>query len=174
MHTVLLVIHIAAGSLGLLVGPAAMLAPKRPGSHHRFGLAYQGLVALLSLSALGLVVYRPAVWWLGVIAAATWGAALGGWWVRRRRFAGWLVWHINLMCGSYISFVTAFLVVNIGLGSVLAWTAPTVVGSPLIARATIRAVRPRRRTGTGTGAAESPRAADGDRPRGAGSRADAA
>jgi len=34
------------------------------------------------------------------------------------------------MCGSYISFVTAFLVVNLGLGSPVAWLASTVVGTP--------------------------------------------
>ena len=141
MHTVLIVIHIAAGSLGLLVGPAAMLAPKRPGRHPRLGLAYQVLTGTLCLSAFGLVAYRPALWWLGLVGAATWAAATAGWWVRRRRFDGWLTWHIGLMCGSYISFVTAFLVVNLGLGSPLAWIAPTLIGTPLIARTTARTLR---------------------------------
>ena len=143
MHSFVIMIHVAAGSLGLLVGPAAMLAPKRAGRHPALGLAYQALTATLCLTAFGLVAYRPALWWLGVIGAATWAAALGGWWVRRRHFAGWLTWHIGLMCGSYISFVTAFLVVNLGLGSPLAWIAPTLVGTPLIARATVRSLRPR-------------------------------
>ena len=101
------------------------------------------LTAALCLSAVGLAALHPAVWWLGVIGVMTMAAAVGGWWVRRRRFDGWVVWHINLMCGSDISFVTAFFVVNLGLGSVVAWAAPTVVGSPLIARAMIRATRAR-------------------------------
>lgn len=142
MHTFVIMVHVAAGSLGLLVGPAAMLVPKRPGRHPWLGRAYQGLTAALCLSAFGLVSYKPSLWWLGVIGAVTWAAALGGWWVRRRRFNGWLPWHIGLMCGSYISFSTAFLVVNLGLGSPLAWIAPTVVGTPLIARATVRSLRP--------------------------------
>jgi hypothetical protein len=141
MHGFVLIVHVVAGGLGLLVGPIAMLAPKRPGRHPRLGYAYQALTAVLCLTAFGLVVYQPALWWLGVIGAATWGTALGGWWARRRRFDGWLAWHIGLMCGSYISFVTAFLVVNLGLGSPLAWVAPTLIGTPLIARATIRSLR---------------------------------
>lgn len=138
MRNVLLVVHIAAGSLGLLTGPLAMLAPKRRGRHPLLGRAYQAMTAALCLSALGLVLYRPGLWWLGVIAAATWAAALGGWWAARRRFRGWIVWHLNLMCGSYVSFVTAFLVVNLGLGSPVAWILPTLVATPLIARANVR------------------------------------
>ncbi|SEG89641.1 hypothetical protein SAMN05216223_120151 [Actinacidiphila yanglinensis] len=141
MHAVVLVIHVVAGSLGLLVGPAAMLAPKRAGRHPLLGRSYQVLTGALCLSAFGLVAYRPSLWWLGVIGALTWAAALAGWWVRRAAFRGWVVWHINLMCSSYISFVTAFLVVNLGLGSPVAWILPTAVGTPLIARATVRALR---------------------------------
>ena len=40
MHTILLVIHVAAGSLGLVVGPLAMLAPKRAGRHPWLGRLY--------------------------------------------------------------------------------------------------------------------------------------
>jgi hypothetical protein len=45
------------------------------------------------------------------------------------------------MCGSYVSLTTALLVVNLGLGSVLAWMLPTVVGIPLIARRASLAAR---------------------------------
>lgn len=145
MHAVVLVVHIVCGSLGLLVGPAAMLAPKRPGRHPLLGRTYQVLTGGLCLSAFGLVAYRPSLWWLGVIGALTWAAALAGWWVRRAAFRGWLIWHINLMCSSYISFVTAFLVVNLGLSSPVAWILPTALGAPLIARATVRALRPPRK-----------------------------
>jgi hypothetical protein len=44
-----------------------------------------------------------------------------------------------MMCGSYISLTTALLVVNLGLGSVLAWALPAVAGTPLIARRAYRA-----------------------------------
>ena len=138
MRTVLLIVHVAAGTTGLLVGPVAMLAPKRRGRHTTVGWIYQAATGALCATAVGLAVLRPALWWLGVIGAATEAAALAGWRVRRRRRPGWLSMHISLMCGSYISFVTAFLVVNLGLGFWPAWIAPTLVGAPLIARASRR------------------------------------
>ncbi|MGI8549830.1 MAG: hypothetical protein ACR2PL_03375 [Dehalococcoidia bacterium] len=141
MHTLLLFIHICAGVTGLLLGPLAMTARKRRGLHTRAGTAYQVAVAVLTASAVGLAMLAwDRLWWFVLIAAGTEAAALGGLWVRRRRFAGWLPWHVSLMCGSYVSFVTALLVVN--WGSPLAWILPTVIGSPLITRAAAR-VRPR-------------------------------
>jgi hypothetical protein len=140
MRIFLLSVHITSGSLGLLVGPLAMLAPKRPGRHPRLGRAYQLLVALLCLSAGGLIVLEPSLWPLGLIAALTWAAALGGWWMRRHQPRGWLQWHVSLMCGSYISLVTALFVVNLN-GRLVAWLLPTLVGSPLIAWTNIRLAR---------------------------------
>jgi hypothetical protein len=151
MRMFLLTTHIAAGSLGLLAGPMAMLMPKRPGWHPRLGLAYQLLIALLCLSAGGLVILKPSLWWLGVIAALTWAAALGGWWARRHQPRGWLQLHVSLMCGSYISLVTALLVVN-APGSPIAWLGPTAVGTPLITWTNIRlARRPPGRRSAGPG-----------------------
>jgi hypothetical protein len=142
--TVLLSLHIAAGSFGLIAGPAAMLLPKRHGWHTRLGLAYQGLVAALCLTAFGLVAIDPSRWWLAVIGVATWVAALSGWWVRRRHAPGWLPLHVSFMCGSYVSFLTAFLVNQ--WASPLAWILPTVIGSPWIAYASARTGRrPRQR-----------------------------
>jgi hypothetical protein len=143
MRTYLLTVHISSGTLGLLAGPFAMLAPKRPGWHPRIGRIYQLCVALICATAIGLAVMQPALWWLGVIAAVTWVAALAGWLVRRGRRPGWLPWHISLMCGSYISLVTALFVVNLGVHAVIAWVVPTVVGSPLIAMAAYRAATQR-------------------------------
>lgn len=140
MWAALLVIHIVSGSLGLVAGPAAMLAPKRRGWHTRLGTSYVVLVVVLCAAAIGLAVLRPAVWWLGLIAAATAAAALAGRELRRRQPPGWLGWHISLMCGSYISLATALLVVNLGFAGPLAWIVPSVIGSPLIA---IRAARAR-------------------------------
>lgn len=134
VHGVLLAAHIAAGTAGLVLGPLAMKAPKCRGRHTRVGTGYQVTLAVLTASALGLVALAPArLWWLGVIAVSTEGAALAGWRAARRRFAGWPSWHVGLMCGSYVSLVTALLVVN--WDSALAWILPTVIGTPLIARA---------------------------------------
>lgn len=147
VHTVLLGVHITAGTIGLLLGPLALAVPKRAGWHPRLGVAYQGAVAVMTASTLGLAALAPGrLWWLGLIAVATEAAALAGWAVRRRHSSGWLGWHIRLMCGSYLSFVTAALVVN--WASPLAWVLPTAVGTPLIIRAVQRATHPSIRPST--------------------------
>ncbi|MDI2130735.1 hypothetical protein [Yinghuangia seranimata] len=141
MHTALLVAHIVAGSLGLALGPIAMLAPKKAGRHTRSGTAYQVCVAVLCLTSFGLAALNPDVWWLALVGAATWISAALGWWAARARPRHWLLVHINGMCSSYISFVTAFMVVQLGFGSWFAWIAPTAVGAPLIGRATAKWAR---------------------------------
>jgi hypothetical protein len=141
LHSVLLGVHVAAGITGLLLGPLALVAPKHV-RHARLGVAYQSVVAVMTSSALGLVALAPGrLWALGGIAAATEAAALAGWRVRRRGAPGWLPRHIRLMCGSYLSFVTAALVMN--WASPLAWVLPTLIGTPLINRTVQQAARPR-------------------------------
>lgn len=135
-----LLLHVTAGAAGLVLGPIAMQAAKRRGRHTRAGVAYQWATAGLAGTAVVLAAADPAaLWWLGLIGVLTESAAFGGWWLARRRPRGWRVRHINLMCGSYVSFVTAFLVVN--WDSPLAWIVPTVVATPLIARVTVRHAR---------------------------------
>ncbi|MEZ0163254.1 hypothetical protein AB2L27_00575 [Kineococcus sp. LSe6-4] len=148
-YAVLLATHIAAGCTGLLVGALTLAVRKRRGWHTRCGLAYQGIVAVMRSSAVALALTAPRVLWgLLVIAVTTETAALAGWVVARRRRPGWLPVHISLTAGSYVSFVTAALVVN--WSSPLAWVVPTLVGSPLIGWATRRAGRgdPRRAVAT--------------------------
>lgn len=94
----------------------------------------------MSATAVGLVAYKPGVWPLAVIAVLTEAAALRGRQVRRRAQPGWVRLHVSLMCGSYISFVTAFLVVNFP-GSPWPWVVPKAIGTPLIIRAAARADR---------------------------------
>lgn len=142
MRDAILPLHIGFGAIGLLVGPMAMRAPKRRGRHTTLGLWYQAITFGLCATAVGLVVYRPRVWPLAVIAVLTEAAALRGWQVRRRARPGWVRLHVSLMCASYISFVTAFLVVNFQ-GSPWPWIVPTAIGPPLIARAASRAERSR-------------------------------
>lgn len=139
-HALLLGTHIAAGCTGLVVGAAALAVPKRRGWHVRCGRAYQVVVAVMTSSAVVLAVTAPrTLWGLLVIAVATETAALAGWVVARRRRPGWLPVHVSLVAGSYVSFVTAALVVN--WSSPLAWVVPTLVGSPAIAWAARRAGR---------------------------------
>lgn len=142
MHTAFLIVHVICGGLGLLIGPLAMAVRKRPRRagvhwHRQLGLAYQATVTGLCVSALGLVALKPSVWWLGVIAVATQASAAVGWLTRPSRRPAKLTTHIAAMCGSYISFVTAFLVVNID--GLVWWFLPTIVGSPLIAWSSRRA-----------------------------------
>lgn len=140
LHILVLGSHVAAGSAGLLLAPIAMAAPKHRGRHTRVGLAYQVAIAALTVSALGLVAFAPVrLWWLALIACGTEVAALAGWREARRRRPGWRSRHVGLMAGSYVSLVTALLVVN--WSSPLAWILPTLVGTPLIARASARAAR---------------------------------
>ncbi|MGH3500968.1 MAG: hypothetical protein ACRDQA_08750 [Nocardioidaceae bacterium] len=143
MRELLLAVHIASGAAGLLLGPLSMWARKRPGRgrrhwHRQLGLAYQVAVVGLCASALGLVAVNPSVWWLGVIGIATEAAAVTGWVTRPSRRPDLVAVHVGTMCGSYVSFATAFLVVN--SGSLVWWILPTLVGSPLIAWTSRRAV----------------------------------
>jgi hypothetical protein len=138
LHAVL-VLHVAGGCAGLVLGLAAVALPKRPGGHPRVGVAYQAAVAVTCMTAVALVVANPTVWWLGPVAAATWAAALRGWAVRRAARPGWVPRHLRLMGGSYIALVTAFLVVN--SSGVWAWLLPTAIGSPLLHLAAARVGR---------------------------------
>jgi uncharacterized membrane protein len=47
----------------------------------------------------------------------------------------WLIRHIGMMLGAYISTFTAFLVVNVSWNAFpwVPWLIPTIIGSPLIA-----------------------------------------
>lgn len=142
MHTAFLTVHVICGGLGLLIGPLAMVVRKRPRRagvhwHSLLGRTYQATVTGVCLSALGLVALKPSVWWLGVIAVATQAAAFVGWVTRPTARRATLSIHVGAMCGSYISFVTAFLVVN--TDGLVWWFLPTIVGSPLIAWTSQRA-----------------------------------
>jgi hypothetical protein len=76
-HTVLLNVHIAAGAIGLLLGPLAMWrdthelgAGRRPAGG--ISAAYPWTVLAVSPSAIVLVAwYRNDLWWLAPVAAAS-------------------------------------------------------------------------------------------------------
>jgi len=144
VHTALLVPHVAAGTLGLALGPLAMVLPKRA-RHAVVGRVFVGVTVVMTTTALALALLSlPGNAHLAVIATATLAACVAGLVVRRRRRPGWLRPHVVLMLSSYTSFTTAFLLTV--WDSPLAWVLPTVVGSPLIAL-TVRRLpaAPRRR-----------------------------
>lgn len=95
----------------------------------------------MTTTALGLVAFAPGrFWWLAPIAALTQAAAAGGGWLRRRGTRR--PWQVRLLGGSYVSLVTALLVVS--WGGWAAWVLPTLVGVLAVETAAERA---RRRTG---------------------------
>lgn len=139
-HTILMTVHIAAGAAGLLVGPLAIAAALGGGRRNAAALAYQVAVAVVATTALGFVVLDWRSWWPFVIlAVGTEAAVAAGWWARSHRTPGWLGRHVRLICGSYISLVTALLVVS--WDSLLAWILPTVIGTVLVERAAHQATK---------------------------------
>ena len=130
LRTVLLVSHVAAGVAGLLIGPAAMAASLRDHRGTASAGAYRAAVTVLATTTVGLVALNPALWPFLLLAAGTEAALL------LARTAQPLARHVRLVCGSYVSLVTALLVVS--WGSILAWVLPTVIGTVLVERASRR------------------------------------
>jgi hypothetical protein len=144
-HTVLLGVHIAAGALGLLVGPVAMWRDTRrlaTGLPRRAtaSSAYHWLVLAVCVSAVALVVqHRPDLWWLVPVAAFSYALVLLGRVAPARRFRGWTHAYVHGQGGSYIALVTALIVVALtvdgplrGAAAAIPWVAPTAIGTPLI------------------------------------------
>jgi hypothetical protein len=146
IHTVLIALHVVAGSIGLLLAGPVLFAPKRRGWHTRLGRAYALCTAVLCVSAFGLVAYAPIrLLGLAILSVLTAGwVGAGVWLARSRPWLGgpgqWRVWHLNCMGSSVIAFVTAFAV-QVADGHLLAWLGPTIVGAPLIGLRTAREQR---------------------------------
>ena len=130
LRTILLVSHVAAGVAGLLMGPAAMAASLQNRRDTAPTTAYRAAVTVLTATAAGLVALNPTLWPFLLLAAGTQAAVL------LARTAQPLDRHVRLVCGSYVSLVTALLVVS--WGSILAWVLPTVIGTVLVERASRR------------------------------------
>lgn len=152
MGSTFLVIHIAAGVTGLILGPVAMYAGKRRGVHTRVGETYHWvmLTVCLSAGALAFIHWERAAFLL-YVAIFSYAFALVGYLAAKLRPPGWLRVHIAGQGGSYIALTTAFLVVNSGGlgGSLIVWFIPTIVGSPLIAWVTYQVAIGKRPKGRG-------------------------
>jgi uncharacterized membrane protein len=139
MRDPLLAIHIAAGTSGLILGPLAMLSPKRGRPHMPLGEIYHWVMLVICLSGAALAILAwDRIWWLLPIAAFSYSNALLGYLAAKRRRPGWLGRHIRGMGGSYIALVTALLVVTVARQLPITWFSltwfflPTIVGSPFI------------------------------------------
>jgi hypothetical protein len=128
VRTALLTWHVTAGAAGLLLGPAAMRAALTGRRRTAAGRAYLMAVTVLTVTAAALVALEPgALWPFFLLALATEAAVIAA--RRAPRPDG----HVRLVCGSYVSLVTALLVVI--WGSIFAWVLPGVIGSVLVERA---------------------------------------
>src|SRR3954454_16390011 len=137
-----LALHIASGTLGLLLGPVAMRAPKRRGRHTDAGTVYFWAMGAVCASAAVLaVVDWHRLWWSLPIAAFSYANAPVGYLAVRIRWPGWLRAHIGGMGGSYIALTTALLVVNVGPTPLVVWFIPTMIGTPIILAVTARVTR---------------------------------
>jgi hypothetical protein len=142
LRVVLLVVHIGAGTLGLILLVPVIAGAKGTARHVRLGRLFVWCLRLVAASAVGLAVLGiGALWWF--IPIAVFSLALGEMGKRawRRPFAEAVGRHVGGMDGASIAFVTAVLVVNLGIAFVPAWIAPTVIGTVLISRAIARALR---------------------------------
>lgn len=144
-HTVMLAIHVAAGSVGLLLGPVVIVHESRrltAGTRltGRSSTAYDTAVFVVCVSAIMLVASaRPELWWLIPVSAFSSGLVLLARWAARHRRRGWLHGYTHGRGGSYISLVTAFIVVALtvdgpltGAAALVPWLAPTLIGTVLI------------------------------------------
>ena len=152
-----LAVHVLAGAVCVVAGAVAASARKRPGRHPRAGTVYVcGLLVLVITAGVLAVVRWPDDVQLLLIACVTGALGGAGWWVRRRRPAGWMRWHGIAMAASYVALLTGFYVDNgpqlplwDRLPTVAYWVLPTLVGVPLTWWALIRNGAVSRRPGTG-------------------------
>ena len=145
MLQVLIIAHIAAGLAAVILGAAAMVAPKRPGRHPRRGRGYLLALVAVFVTATGLAVARPHTAFLLIVGAIAMAAAGLGYAARRVRWHGWLPWHIIGMATSYVAALTAFYVDNGPrlplwrlLPPITFWFLPSAIGVPLVVWALVR------------------------------------
>jgi hypothetical protein len=130
-HTVALIVHIAAGVAGVLLGPTVLYAAA-VWRVTRFAGAYHASVLLVCVSAVVLSILDFAdLWWFMLVAAGSYAFALRALIAARRRRPGWLPRYIRGQGGAYIALWTAIVVVSVNDLPVV-WLIPTAVGAPLI------------------------------------------
>jgi hypothetical protein len=146
----LVVVHMGAGLTCVVGGAVALLSPKRRGRHPRFGEVYFWALAVVFATTAGMAGIR----WahdahLFVLGCLAFGAGSVGYVARKRRWPGWLTFHLTGMSLSYLVLLTAFYVDNgphlplwNRLPVVAFWVGPSLVGLPLLARALRRHTRP--------------------------------
>lgn len=151
MFQTILWLHIAAGTVGLVIGPISMFSEKRKGLHTKIGSLYFYLMALVCLTAVGMaVLHWSKSWWFTIIAGFSFMHAGIGYRAVQIKGKNWLRRHISGMLGSYIAMTTALLVVNAhripsytALPRIFYWLLPTIIGTPLILMTIRKYTRPK-------------------------------
>jgi hypothetical protein len=129
----LLLLHVTAGTAGLLLGPVwlvARLARARARARGPAG-AYQAAVAGVAGSGAVLALSAPGLGWLLPVAVATQALAVAGALARRQDWSRWRTLQPHLLGGSYIALVTGLLVAS--TGNPVWWVLPALVGQVPIA-----------------------------------------
>ncbi len=130
-HTLILTLHIAAGALGIALGPFA-IARVAVGRVTWLTSAYHLSVALVCLSAVGLAALDPArLWWFVLIATGSYFFAARAMRDIRSAQAHWQARAVRGFGGAYVALWTAVVVVSVP-GQPLAWAIPTVIGIPAL------------------------------------------
>ena len=136
----IVVVHVLFGLASVVSGALAMLSRKGRGRHSKLGTAYFWCLfaVFLSMSALS------ALRWdenrhLFVLGLAAFLSACLGRIALRRRWRGWIRFHVLGMGSSYILLLTAFYVDNGKslpiwnlLPQIAFWFVPAIFGVPLL------------------------------------------
>ena len=145
VFAVVLPFHILAGLTCVVLGAGAALSRKRPGRHPRFGEIIFWSLGFVFVSATALALLRWSQdYYRFFIGGIAFGCALVGCLARKARWNNWLYFHVIGMGTSYLALLTAFYVDNgpnlpvwKGLPHVLYWSLPSLIGIPIIGRASL-------------------------------------
>lgn len=130
-HTVVLIIHIAVGGLGVVLGPLAVARVAR-GKAGWPASAFHLAVALVCLSAVGLAALDFArLWWFVFIAAGSYAFAGRAMLAVGSARPGWPARAVRGFGGAYIALWTAVLVVSAPAQPIV-WLIPTALGIVLV------------------------------------------
>ena len=133
MDSLLLILHILCGGLGLLIAFGAFFSKKRKGIHTILGNIYHWVFVLLSLSAIALALLDwKNLWWFLPISLFSYSFALVGYLAAKTKWENWIRFHLIGQGGSFIAMVTALFVVNFGPVNLFVWFLPTIIGTPIL------------------------------------------
>lgn len=147
----MLPLHIVSASLALVIGGALLALNKRLAIHPRLGSIYHWTMLVVAVSALAVSALRGRAVMFTYLAPPSYALALLGYVSAKRRFRGWLRWHITGQTGSYVALLTglavqmaltqvprAFLTTHYRIVILAALLGPTLAAVPFINRTQAR------------------------------------